>query len=68
VAFWHQKPKRQCYFGKCGFSGGILANSVLTNGIVAILSKSSTSFFLAPQAPQIHKGITYDAHTVTITP
>jgi hypothetical protein len=38
VIFWHQKPKRQWYFGKLGFSSAILASLVLTNGIVAILS------------------------------
>jgi hypothetical protein len=38
VALWHQKPKRQWYFGKCVFSSAILASSVLTNGVVAILS------------------------------
>jgi hypothetical protein len=38
MVFWHKKPVSVWYFGKCGFSGAILASSVLTNGIVAILS------------------------------
>jgi hypothetical protein len=38
VVFWHEKTQIEWYFGTLVLNSGILALSVLTSGILAILS------------------------------
>jgi hypothetical protein len=38
VLFWLEKLKTECYFGKLVFTSGILASSVFTSVILAIVS------------------------------